>query len=232
MLMNDVQATETLLFTNKREQAIVFFLVSVGVFTITFGFFYAIDFLPEEPGTNEEKVATIETVPPASEPVTVPEPVAVDPLPTKIIFDSLNGKEVAVLNPEARTVAALDTALLSGAVRHPDSADFERKGTILLLGHSSYLPNVVNKNFQAFNGIQKLVWGDTIRLQSADMEYVYRVDRVYQAKAEDGEVEIESGTAKLTLSTCNSFGTKDDRFIVESTLVESRPLSETAVSSS
>lgn len=232
--MNDVHTIESSLFSSKREQTIVYFLVSVGVFALTVGFFYAIDFLPEKPGTNDENVTTLENAPGATEPVVapVPEPVAIDPLPTKIIFESLDNKVVPILNPEARSVVALDTALLSGAVRHPDSADFEQKGTILLLGHSSYLPNVINKNFQAFNGIQKLVWGDTIRLQSSDMEYVYRVDRVYQAKAEDGEVKIETGTPKLTLSTCNSFGTKDDRFIVESSLVESRPLANNEGSSS
>ena len=144
--------------------------------------------------------------------------IVVDPFPVSITFDSLD-KTIAVLNPESRSVAALDTALLSGVVRHPDSADFERTGTIFLLGHSSYLPNVINKNFQAFNGIQKLGWGDVIRLRSGDTEYVYHVDRTYEVKASDAEVEIEAGVAKLTLATCNSFGSKDDRFVVEATLV-------------
>ena len=83
---------------------------------------------------------------------------------------------------------------------------------------------MINKNFQDFNGIQKLKWGDTIRLQSKDTEYVYRVDRVYQAKASDATVAMQNVQAKLTLATCNSFATKDDRFIVESSLVESHPL--------
>ncbi len=217
-------------FNSKREQYIVFFLVFVGVLALTFGFFYVIDFLPEKPGTNAEvknttgavsaPTTTTESIVPAAPVV----PVVVDPYPTRIIFDSL-GREVPILNPESHAISALDTALLSGAVRHPDSADFEREGTIFLFGHSSYLPNVINKNFQAFNGIQKLVWGDTIRLRSSDMEYVYRVDRVYQEKADGAEIKIEQGEPKLTLATCNSFGTKDDRFIVEATLVEKRAIS-------
>ncbi len=208
-------------FSSKREQHIVFFLVSVGIVALTYGFFFVIDFLPEAPSEKKTSLpAVVEEVPASTtlvqEATTTPE--VVDPFPVSITFDSLD-KTIAVLNPESRSVAALDTALLSGVVRHPDSADFERTGTIFLLGHSSYLPNVINKNFQAFNGIQKLGWGDVIRLRSGDTEYVYHVDRTYEVKASDAEVEIEAGVAKLTLATCNSFGSKDDRFVVEATLV-------------
>ena len=75
--------------------------------------------------------------------------------PDTIIIDSLD-RVVSVLNPTSRAVADLDAALLYGIVRHPDSATLEQTGTVFLLGHSSYLPNVMNKNFQAFNGIQPL----------------------------------------------------------------------------
>ncbi|MAZ56568.1 hypothetical protein CL653_02150 [bacterium] len=144
-------------------------------------------------------------------------------LPVKIVFDELD-KEIAVLNPTSRSVADLDAALLEGVVRHPDSADFQNTGNIFILGHSSYLPNVMNKNFQAFNGIQNLDWGDTIRLWSTDTEYVYRVDRVYKAKASEVTVPLDTTRGKLTLATCNSFGSKDDRFMVEATLVSKKAL--------
>ncbi len=220
--------TEGTQFNSKREQHIVFFLVSVGIVALTYGFFFAIDFLPEAPTEKQSAlpaVAEVETSPTPVEEAATTTPEVVDPYPVSITFDSLN-KTIAVLNPESRSVSALDTALLSGVVRHPDSADFERTGTMFLLGHSSYLPNVINKNFQAFNGIQKLAWGDVIRLRSADTEYVYHVDRTYEVKASDAEVEIEEGVAKLTLATCNSFGSKDDRFVVEATLVSKIALEE------
>lgn len=148
----------------------------------------------------------------------------IDPDPQTIIFDDLGGKSISVLNPTSRAISDLDNALLDGVVRHPDSADFVNVGNIFILGHSSYLPNVFNKNFQAFNEIQSLTWGDTIRLQSSDTEYVYQVDRVYKASAAALEVPNSRGVAKLTLATCNSFGSKDDRFIVEASLVETRTL--------
>ena len=217
-------------FTSKLEQKVTFFFVAVGIVSITYGIFYVVDFLPEKKtdAVVEEQVQVVETEAVAEEPVIIPE-VAVDPLPVSIIFDALGGKEVKILNPDSSTVEALDSALLSGVVRHPESADFKESGTIFLLGHSSYLPVVRNKNFQAFNGIQKLKWGDTIRLQSSDTEYVYSVERVYETKATDAEVKIEQGSAKLVLATCNSFATKDDRFIVEAVLVGSHPIGTPAV---
>lgn len=150
---------------------------------------------------------------------------AVDnPLPVRIIFEDLNNKSVPVLNPAASDIASLDAALLKGVVRHPDSADFSEPGNIFILGHSSYLPNVINKNFQAFNGIQKLTWGDTIRVQTADMEYSYRVEEVFEAPASEIFVPATPGEAKLTLATCNVLGAKEDRFVVEAKLVDSKPL--------
>lgn len=236
-LLNHTHDADMPLFASEREQRVVFFLVAMGIIALTYALLFAVDFLPEKPNTNMAVAeATIETDTTTAQPnsaalesenatteVTSAVSAPIDPYPTRIIFDTL-GREVAVVNPEANTVSALDAALLTGVVRHPDSADFERTGTIFLFGHSSYLPNVMNKNFQAFNGIQKLAWGDVIRLRSSDTEYEYRVDRVYQAAATDAEVKIETGKPKLTLVTCNSFGAKDDRFIVEATLVSERPL--------
>lgn len=232
-------------YASKREQRLVFFFVTVGIVALTYGVFYVVDFLPEaktevteEPVRTEEEQVTLseteevtlngeESTKPENE--TRPTTAVVSEgaaLPVAIILDALDDKKVRVLNPESSTVEALDAALLSGVVRHPDSADFAQKGTIFLLGHSSYLPNVMNKNFQAFNGIQKLKWGDTIRLQSADTEYVYTVDRVYEAKASNAEVPMQYDVAKLVLATCNTFASKDDRFVVEATLVDSYPLED------
>jgi LPXTG-site transpeptidase (sortase) family protein len=217
------------LYKTPFEKRVVFFLVFMGILSITYGLLFVIDFLPEKPTGDIAPLETVVsndtgTTTPSYTEMPITETTPVDPLPISIIFDSLGGKEIKVLNPESHSIPALDTALLSGVVRHPDSADFEQEGTILIFGHSSYLPKVFNKNFQAFNGIQKLVWGDIIRLRSSDIEYVYRVDREYKAKASDADIKIESGTPKLTLATCNSFGTKDDRFIVEATLVETHAL--------
>ena len=217
------------IYTLLRLRKVPFFIVFFIIVFSTYSILYAIDFIPEPVGTNatvQNTTATtsLETVKkPSVVAVSAPVVVASASVPLKIIFDKLN-KTVSVRNPESRSIAVLDQALLSGAVRHPDSANFKNTGNIFLLGHSSYLPNVMNKNFQAFNAIQSLTWGDTIRLQSSDTEYIYRVEKVYEAKAVDVVVPQTPGKAMLTLATCNSFGTKDDRFIVEAVLVSSKPL--------
>ncbi len=211
------------------EDKIVFFFVSVGVIVITLGLLTLIDFLPEKPESNdvvEETSAVTNATESYVETTddTTYEEVDVDhPLPVSIYIDALE-REVNVLNPVSGDVETLDNALLSGVVRHPDSADFGTIGTIFLLGHSSYLPNVINGNFQAFNGIQKLEWGDTIRLRTESMEYIYSVDRVYEAKASSAEVPLQFEEHKLVLATCNTFATKDDRYVVEATLVAKKAL--------
>jgi len=146
-----------------------------------------------------------------------------DNTPDRLIIDKLD-RSVAVLNPSSDTIEAMDAALLKGVVRHPDTADFVDTGNMLILGHSSYLPNVFNKNFQALNGLQNLTWGDIVRLQSADTEYVYRVERVYQAKATELTIPNDRGESRLTLATCNTFGAKEDRFVVEAVLVDTKAI--------
>lgn len=211
------------LMSQKGTFLWVFFLVML----VSYGFLYAIDFLPEP--VAEETIATqgVESVnevvhtSDSSEVIATTEAVA--QYPVSIHIDALD-RTVRVLNPSSRSIEELDSALLEGVVRHPDSADFNDTGNVFILGHSSYLPTVFNKNFQAFNGIQNLSWGDIIRLESLDTEYVYRVERVYKAKASEVTVPNSRGEAKLTLATCNTFGAKEDRFIVEASLVSKRAL--------
>jgi len=208
---------------------IVFFLVTM----LTYGILYAFDFYPEyKPAhtatTTESGIVVKPTA--TSSVSTLAKPTATstgikngDVFPVKVIIEALD-KTVVVLNPEKSDAVTLDEALLSGAIRYPGSATFAKPGTMVLLGHSSYLPTVYNRNFQAFNGIQKLEWGDIIRVQSKGIEYVYRVQRVSEAKASTAEVDLQWKNYELTLVTCNSFGSKEDRFIVEAYLISQKPL--------
>lgn len=205
------------LFEKILARKTAFLAVFFIVFLLTYGVLFAVDFIPEAPAQNE---ATATAVRKEEMPV-VPE--IVDPYPQRLIIDALN-KDIVIQNPESRAIADLDAALLLGAVRHPDSADFAKVGTMFLFGHASYLPHVFNKNFQTFNEIQKLVWGDIIRVQSSDTEYRYRVSKVYQTKASEAEVILANDRARLTLVTCNSFGSKDDRFVIEAELIETKAI--------
>ncbi len=197
-------------------------------FTLSYGFLSLADFLPESPtddtATEVMATTTIENVETAvvattseSNQVFLGE---VDALPQTLNIVALN-RTIPVLNPASRSIPALDAALLKGVVRHPDSATMKDEGNIFILGHSSYLPIVNNRNFQALNGIQDLVWGDIITLSSADVVSTYRVSKVYKAKASALTIPITGEGKRLTLATCNSFGSTDDRYIVEAELVSS-----------
>lgn len=202
-----------------------FLAVAFSVFVFTYIFFFAIDFLPEPVREDaDEVVMHVEREQVGTTTGPTETPASVDPLPVRIIVDKID-LDVEVLNPTSRSIADLDEALLKGAVRHPDSADFENEGHMFLLGHSSYLPTVHNLNFRAFNGIQKLTWGDLIRVQSGDTEYVYRVTKSYEVKASVAELELNHSKPRLTLATCDSFGSKDDRFVVDAVLIATEPLS-------
>ncbi len=213
------------LYRQLMLRKIPFLVVFFGTIFITYLFLFIIDFIPEAPAVGEEEVQLEETEDETGTSTIGTFEVLpnVAPEPERVIIDKLD-REVVVLNPTSRAIADLDAALLGGVVRHPDSADFSEDGNILILGHSSYLPNVLNKNFQAFNGLQTLTWGDKIRLQSEDAEYVYRVEKVYEAKAAEVVIPKTPGEARLTLATCDSFGAKDDRFIVEAVLMSKTAL--------
>ncbi|MCA9360693.1 sortase [Candidatus Nomurabacteria bacterium] len=204
------------------------------VFTFSYIFLLAIDFLPEKPvadssdPNSEQQVAVDDSLVSGEEDSSIEgtEEITeendnydsntyVKPeFPTKITIEKLD-KTISVANPTSRSIADLDTALLDGVVRHPDSASLTQEGNVFILGHSSYLPKVFNKNFQAFNGIQDLVWGDIIKVYSEDSVFEYRVEKVYRANAQDVTVPIAGEGHRLTLATCNSFGSVDDRYIVE-----------------
>lgn len=210
----------------------------LGVFALTFFFSYlflvAIDFIPEPPKPVDENGQVIDSMRPIDvfEEAVVIETVTdantlteEQPLefPQSMYIKKLD-RTIDVLNPVSRTVSDLDQALLSGTVRHPDSAQLGQNGNVFILGHSSHLPQVFNQNFKAFNGIEELEWGDLIEVTGEDFVYVYRVDSVYEAKANDATViPINTEDRRLTLATCDSFGSIDDRFIVEAVEISVRP---------
>lgn len=208
--------------THKK---LLFLAVFFCIFTVSYVILVAIDFVPEPKDAVSEEVSEVEETETVEEVVDEPE-VLEEPsfLPQSIYIERLD-KTVPVLNPESRSISDLDTALLDGVVRHPDSALLNQNGNVFILGHSSYLPNVFNHNFQAFNGIQDLEWGDRIEVTGEDGQVIsYRVEKVFQAKAEDVTVPIAGDEKKLTLATCNSFGSTDDRYIVEAKQIEIRSL--------
>lgn len=219
--MNEKPSFIEVIWSKKVTFLFVYFIV----FLFSYLVLVAIDFIPEPVTEEEVQVeALADAMPVLQVEEIIEEPVVVEEIfPTEIYIERLD-KTIEVLNPISRTIADLDAALLDGVVRHPDSAHLAQEGNVFILGHSSYLPNVFNKNFQAFNGIQELEWGDTIEVRSENEVFVYRVEKVFKARAQDVTVPIAGDEKILTLATCNSFGSSDDRYIVEARQIESRVL--------
>jgi LPXTG-site transpeptidase (sortase) family protein len=144
-------------------------------------------------------------------------------LPVRIEIPSI-GIRTTVTNPSSTSVAALDAELTKGAVRYPGSGVPGEEGNVLVFGHSSHLPVVHNQAYRAFNDIQKLKAGDPIFVIGEENAYIYSVESVEEATTESDGIPLQVDGAKLTLATCNNFGTKEDRFIVVATLVKVEPL--------
>jgi|CXWL01.1.fsa_nt_gi LPXTG-site transpeptidase (sortase) family protein len=139
-------------------------------------------------------------------------------LPIRIEVPSI-GVKANVANPNSTDLGALDRALLGGAVRYPGTARLGEEGNALLFGHSSHLPVVHNQAYKAFNDIQNLKNGEPIFVIGETKVYTYAVENVASATVDTGEIPLSLSGAKLTLVTCDNFGTKADRFIVTAKLV-------------
>ncbi|PCI90114.1 hypothetical protein COB18_01595 [Candidatus Kaiserbacteria bacterium] len=140
--------------------------------------------------------------------------------PDRLIVKSL-GIDLPVSNPQTRNIEALDAELKSAAVRYPDSATLgEQGGNVLLFGHSSRLPIVRNPLYKAFNDIEKLENGDIIEVVSGGDVYSYSVSNVYQASAASNDrIALSVPGHRITLLTCDSFGKRTDRWVVEAEFI-------------
>lgn len=207
-----------------------FVLSTLGSFLILSVFLFAIDFVPEttaSPATQTLPVAMVEeAVANTSEAdisindisVTAIENNPASNVPIRIKIDRI-GLDTAILTPSSADIAVLDRALLSGAVHYPGSGLLSENANMLLFGHSSYLPVVHNKAFKAFNELGKVKTGDIVTVFSESHKYTYVVDKVLLSDAEDVLVHFDSPKPMLTLATCNTFGAKEERWIVTATLV-------------
>lgn len=201
----------------------------LGLFALTFvasvHFLAVADLLPNPPGSPASVALAKETVSPLVASTTAV--VAVAPTaenPTHIAIPAI-GLTASIQNPSTTNIPALDALLLSGAVRYPTSAKLGEQGNVVLFGHSSYLPIVNNEAYKTFNGIQKLVAGNTITVTSLGTVYTYAVRSVAKESATSAAIPLSVSGRVLTLSTCDSFGKKSDRFIVTADFVESHALS-------
>lgn len=208
------------IFRNKWK----FLAFSVLVFVLFVWVLARLDLLPEEATSGRPSTVTIASAV-AAFPVSADEKdEVVLEKPVRVVAKSV-GVDVNVNNPYKTDIYSLDQSLLSGVVRYPTSGVLGENGNVVIFGHSSYLPVVKNDNFKAFNGLEKLTAGEIIQVYGEDRVYEYAVERVYEADATDTRIPLTKDSKKLTLSTCNSFGDLDDRYVVEAYFVGSKKIS-------
>lgn len=182
-----------------------------------------LDLLPDTTPATAEASAIV-AAPKAVLGVSKSESTVAIGLPIRIEIPAIN-LAATIENPTVTTVAVLDGGLLRGAVRYPTSAKLGEVGNVVIFGHSSYLPVVGNPAYKTFNGIQKLSAGDVVTVYSSSTAYTYRVRSMVKEKANDNTaIPLEISGRTLTLVTCNSFGAKEDRFVVTADFVESHSI--------
>lgn len=145
--------------------------------------------------------------------------------PQRIVIEKI-GVSSPVMNPDTTDIATLDAELKKGVVRYPGSGFLNEESNMFLFGHSTGLKNVQNRAYEAFNHLDKLNVGDVIKVYAEDSVYEYTVTSVSLAQAEDALVTFSTGKKMLTLSTCNTFGKKEDRFVVTAEFVRQSSLSQ------
>lgn len=180
----------------------------LGVLVITVGTAASLDLLPETVVAKQAATPALIAAPPV---------IAEAVLPTEIEIPSLN-KKFPISNPVTTNVQALDAALLTSVVRYPTSAKLGEDGNVIIFGHSSHLPIVRNDLYKAFNDIETMQKGQEIIVRGGGYEYVYAVESIAKANAEVDIIPLVVDGKKLTIATCNSFGSKDGRFIVTAEL--------------
>ncbi len=193
-------------------------LVSIlwsGVFLMLLGMSFALGIVPKLDTETDSSGVVL-----AEEEVMPVQINTENAIPRRIIIERL-GVDAPIENPESRNIEALDAALLEGVVRYPGSGDLEDISNMFLFGHSTGFRVVQNEAFKAFNGLKEAREGDLIRVQSDTKEYVYRVTEVSLVDASEALVSLSSSEKKLTLTTCNSFGAKEERYVVEASFVGS-----------
>jgi LPXTG-site transpeptidase (sortase) family protein len=135
-------------------------------------------------------------------------------LPTNIKISKI-GVDVAISNPESDNVEVLDEYLKKGAVHYPGSGSLAL-GNMFLFAHSTGIKIVQNQAYKAFNDLKSLSAGDAISVSGEDGRiYLYKVFSVKLATDKDVLVTFDRKERMLTLSTCNTFGQKSERYVVE-----------------
>ncbi len=204
------------------KQTTAFALTFVALFALAFVFLAMTDNLPNVSSqSSSQKI--LGSLSGSAQPDHFAQDSASTELPIRIVAKAI-GLDKTIANPISTDVETLDAALLDGTVRYPTSARLGEQGTMLIFGHSSYLPIVHNQMYRAFNRINELKVGDSITVTGGGTDYIYSVTKVRLTDASEEIIDLsKTNGTHLTLSTCDTLSKKSARWVVEADLVGSVP---------
>jgi LPXTG-site transpeptidase (sortase) family protein len=142
-------------------------------------------------------------------------------LPERIIIPAIS-VNAPILNPETTDVVALNTDLLKGAVRWPNSAA-PGQGTVFIFGHNTGLP-AINQAYKTFNGLRTVKAGEQIELDTATTAYFYTITSLDLVNSDSAYVTLSASDNELVVATCNVFGAKEQRYVVHAAFASSKAL--------
>jgi LPXTG-site transpeptidase (sortase) family protein len=134
-------------------------------------------------------------------------------VPTRVQIPAIS-VDADIRVPDAVDVPTLDNLLSMGAVYYPGSGVIEG-GNVFVFAHSTNWSVVRNEAYKTFNNLDDLRPGDSIYLTADGREYEYVVESVRVAPDSEVLVSFGGSARRLTLSTCNTFGLKEERIVVE-----------------
>jgi len=188
--------------------------LTLAIFTVTYTVLLLMGFAPKQfERTQKETTKNVFQVARGNTSSIPVEELDTNLIPQKIEIPKIGVSSVVQI-PQAIDVATLDNALAKGATYYPGSGTLQG-GNMFLFGHSTNWKVVNNQAYKTFNDLDKLVKGDSVELTSDNKKYIYEVTSVRRAADDDVLVDFSKGNRMLTISTCDTFGKKQDRWVVE-----------------
>ncbi len=206
------------------KNQVLFVVIFLGIFAVSFFTLYFLGLIPSELApTNEDPslpspLASTSTTSTTS-PLTT---LQLGEEPLRIVIPEIN-VDSPIRNPASTDAEILDAELLKGVVHYPGSG-FLGEGNMFLFGHGSGLSVVHNQAYKVFTLIKNLKAGDKVHVFSKTKNYTYTVRKVTLLNASDALIDFSTKKNMLTLSTCNTFGAKQERYVVEADLLGSADL--------
>jgi LPXTG-site transpeptidase (sortase) family protein len=134
-------------------------------------------------------------------------------LPLSLSIPSLQ-INTKIESPDTTSAVILDAALSRAAVYYQGSGTPGNRN-MLIFGHSTGFSVVRNQAYKVFNTLKNAKKGEFVYVQTGTKTHIYKITDVKKVSKYSTWIQFNSDKAKLTLSTCDSFGKASDRWVVE-----------------